>query len=314
MLPGLHRWSRSLPRLSWILAICVASAWCDELRVAEIAPGIYLRQGLQEDASAQNRGRIANLGFIVGDSRVAVIDAGGSLAEGKELLRAVRRVTQLPIGYLILTHMHPDHVLGAGAFANEGVEIVGHANLADALIRRRRPYLDGVRARLGADAEGTSLAMPDSMVEVGTVRYLDLGGRNLALYAHPTAHTNNDLSLVDSKTGALWLSDLLFVDRVPVIDGSLLGWLRVMDGLEGLHASIVVPGHGPAGSDWEAALGDQRRYLETLARGVREEIRRGGSIRRAVESVGLGERDNWLLFDRYHGRNVTAAFVELEWE
>ena len=103
------------------------------LEVTEIAPGVYLRPGVQEVADAHNLGHIANLGFIVGDERVAVIDSGGSWAEGEALLAAVRAATNLPVAYLILTHMHPDHVLGSGVFADAGVEVVG---------RRRLPRLD----------------------------------------------------------------------------------------------------------------------------------------------------------------------------
>jgi quinoprotein relay system zinc metallohydrolase 2 len=280
----------------------------------EIAPGVYFRLGVQEVADAHNRGHIANLGFIVGAKRVAVIDSGGSFTEGEAVLRAVRQVTDLPVAWLILTHMHPDHSLGAAAFAEQGIEIVGHANLGDALSRRREAYLNPVRAYLGSAATATRIVLPDTLVALGEVRELDLGGRVLQLRAYPTAHTNNDLSIYDRQTGLLWLSDLLFVDRIPVVDGSLLGWLRLIDGLAGLQPAMVVPGHGPVRSDWRADLERQRDYLDALATGVRRVIRAGGDLRRAVETVGQGERDRWLLFDDYHGRNVTAAFVELEWE
>ena len=132
--------------------------------------------------------------------------------------------------------------------------------------------------------------------------------------AYPTAHTNNDLTVFDEKTGTLWLSDLLFIKRIPVIDGSLLGWLKVMDGLQKLDVKRVVPGHGPVAVDWKPALADQRRYLQTLATGIRDILAHNGTIDEAVKSVGQEERGNWLLFDEYHGRNVTAGFVELEWE
>lgn len=300
--------------LSALLAGSSAGSQEDRLAFTEIAPGVYLRPGVQEVADETNRGHIANLGFIVGRERVAVVDSGGSRAEGEAILRAIRQVTDLPVAYLILTHMHPDHVLGAGAFADAGIEIIGHANLADALVRRRTFYVDAALEHLGKQAEGTEVALPTSGVAAGQVRELDLGGRALELRGYPTAHTNNDLTVLDRTTGTLWLSDLLFVERIPVIDGSLLGWLRVMEGLVEADAVTVVPGHGPVGSDWKSALERERRYLDILAEGVRREIRSGGDIRRAVETVGQGERDNWLLFDDYHGRNVTAAFVELEWE
>lgn len=286
----------------------------DELEVTEIAPGVYLRAGVQQVADVDNHGHIANLGFIVGGKRVAVIDAGGSRAEGEALIRAVRVVTNLPIAYLILTHMHPDHVLGSGAFDDQAVEIVGHANLADALVRRQAFYVDAALEHLGEQAQGTRVAMPDTGVPAGETLELDLGGRVLKLRGYPTAHTNNDLTVLDRNTGLLWLSDLLFVERIPVIDGSLLGWLAVIDQLAQSEAESVVPGHGAHGADWQAALARQRAYLQTVAEGVREQIRAGGTIARAIETVGQEERDQWLLFDDYHGRNVTAAFVELEWE
>ncbi len=284
----------------------------EALPVAELAPGLYLHQGAQQEASAANGGAIANIGFVVGSQRVAVIDTGGSLRNGEALRQAIRRVTDRPIAYVILTHMHPDHVLGTAAFEQDVPEIIGHARLADALARRGDFYLERAREFLGEAAAGTRIILPTSGVE--ETRELDLGGRVLELRAHPTAHTNNDLSVLDRETGTLWLSDLLFVERTPVLDGSLLGWLGVMTTLASAAPTRVVPGHGPVPDDWRAALAAQRRYLEGLAEGVRAVIRRRGTIEEAVAKVGREEQPNWLLFDDYNGRNVTAAFVELEWE
>ena len=297
-----------------LLALVVApvQSHSEVLSVVELAPGLYVHQGAQQDASAANGGDIADIGFVVGAERVAVIDTGGSLRVGQALRQAIRRVTDLPIAYLILTHMHPDHVLGAAAFDEDAPEIIGHANLPDALTRRGDFYLERARESLGESADGTRVVMPGSVVE--DRRELDLGGRVLELRAYPTAHTNNDLSVLDRETGTLWLSDLLFVERIPVLDGSLLGWLRVMDRLAEADLTRVVPGHGPVPGDWRAALAAQRRYLEGLAEGIRGVIRRRGTIEEAVATVGRDEAGNWLLFDDYNGRNVTAAFVELEWE
>ncbi len=241
-----------------------------------------------------------------------MIDTGGGLREGEALRAAIRRVTELPIGYVILSHMHPDHVLGTAAFDGDAPQIVAHANLADALARRADHYLARVREDLGEAAAGTRVVLPTR--SIATDDEIDLGGRVLELHAYPTAHTNNDLGVVDRRTDTLWLADLLFVERTPVLDGSLLGWLKVMDGLAQVKASRVVPGHGPVLEDWRPALDAQRRYLQALADGVREVINRRGTIEDAVASVGRDEAGQWLLYDDYHGRNVTAAFVELEWE
>ncbi len=298
--------------LLWALLIAASPAWADPLAMAEVAPGIYLHAGVQEVAAPANQGHIANLGFVVGAERVAVIDTGGTLAEGLALREAVRRVTALPIAFVIVTHVHPDHVLGAAAFESDQPEFIGHLNLPDALARRGEFYRERALADLGEAAAGTRVLVPGSTV--ATTRELDLGGRTLELRAHPTAHTNNDLSVLDYQTGTLWASDLLFVDRVPVIDGSLLGWLRVLDDLDRGPYNRLVPGHGPVPDDWHAAIAAQRRYLEAIAQGVRAVLRRRGTLEEGVATVGLEESGRWLLFDDYHRRNVTAVFVELEWE
>lgn len=300
--------------LSLLLATYVSALQAADYPVVEVAPGVYMRPGLQEVTSAHNHGHIANLGFIVGKARVAVIDTGNSYEEGLELRKAIRAVTALPIAYVILTHMHPDHTLGSTAFDRDGAVFVGHAQLKDALIRRQSYYLKRAEEVLGSAAEGSGVVYPSQTVDIDQTLDLDLGGRRLELHAYPTAHTNNDLTVYDVNTGTLWLSDLLFINRIPVVDGSLLGWLRVMDGLQRLEVKRAVPGHGPLVADWKQALADQRRYLQSLATGIRRIIHDNGTIQQAVESVGQEEKGNWLLFDEYHGRNVTAGFVELEWE
>ncbi|MCP3870724.1 MAG: quinoprotein relay system zinc metallohydrolase 2 [Gammaproteobacteria bacterium] len=280
--------------------------------MVEVTDGIYVRFGLQQEPTTENQGRIANVGFILGRQRVAVIDTGNSLVEGLDLRAAIRRVTHLPIAYVIFTHMHPDHVLGAAAFVQDDPEFIGHVQLADALTRREPFYLEAARQLLGDDFEGTRVVLPGSPVSGS--RKLDLGGRIIELEAHPTAHTNNDLTVYDPASGTLWLSDLLFIGRIPVIDGSILGWLRQMERLSARDIGLVVPGHGPVTHRWMDALAAQRRYLKKVVTGIREVIRNNGSITQAVSQVANGERENWLLFEENHGRNVTTSFVEIEWE
>jgi glyoxylase-like metal-dependent hydrolase (beta-lactamase superfamily II) len=101
---------------------------------------------------------------------------------------------------------------------------------------------------------------------------------------------------------------------VPVIDGSLLGWLVAMAALRAQAAARVVPGHGPASASWPDALQPLERYLIRLRDEIRALIAAGGTIEQAVASIARDERSRWQLFDFYHPRNVTAAFTELEWE
>ncbi len=142
---------------------------------------------------------------------------------------------------------------------------------------------------------------------------LDLGNRVLTLRAWRVAHTDNDLTVLDELTQTLFSGDLAFVGHIPVVDGSLRGWLASLEPLARIPADRVVPGHGPLAS-WPLALRDERRYLERLAQDCRALIARGARLAEAAESAGLEERSHWELFEAYNARNATAAFAELEWE
>lgn len=298
--------------LTLLGASSFARAQQPELPVNEIAPGVFVHSGKTALMTRENAGAIANIGFIIGENAVAVIDSGGSVREGRQLLAAIRARTDRPVRYVINTHGHPDHVFGNAAFVQDGTSFVGHRNLPRALATRGPFYIDAFRRIMGGQLVDEVRMVPPTIL-VEDITTLDLGSRTLTLRAWPVAHTDSDLTVLDEKTRTLFAGDLVFLSHTPVLDGSLRGWLRVIDALVTLPAQRVIPGHG-AVSDWPAALADQRRYLQTLASDVRALVTSGKPITAAADTAAATERSRWQLFDDFHARNATAAFSEIEWE
>jgi len=300
-----------LTALAMLATATASRAQQQELPVNSIADGIFAYNGQTAQMTRENDGAIANVGFIVGEDAVAVIDTGGSVREGRQLMAAIRARTGKPIRYVINTHAHPDHVFGNGAFVQDGTTFIGHANLPRALAERGQFYLDAFRRTMGDQLIDEIRIVPPTLLVNGTLN-LDLGRRSLVLRAWPAAHSDCDLTVLDEKSGTLFAGDLVFLAHTPVLDGSIRGWLRALDELGALPAQRVVPGHGPV-SGWPAALADERRYLQMLAADVRGLIARGKPIAAAGTAAG-SERSRWELFDDFNTRNATAAFSEIEWE
>jgi quinoprotein relay system zinc metallohydrolase 2 len=312
--------AHALIRLSALSACVLAAQLATRLgaedapfALSEIAPGLFVHIGAIATMTPANQGAIANVGFVVGAQAVAVIDTGGSVQEGRAFLAAIRAHTSLPIRYVINTHMHPDHIFGNAAFAAADTTFVGHKNLPRALSTHGPFYLQAFRRLLGSELmDEVQIIAPTALVD--TMSELDLGGRRLTLEAWPAAHTDNDLTVFDPTSSTLFAGDLLFVEHLPVLDGSLRGWMQVLDALQQRRVTHVIPGHGPPGDDWHAALAAEQRYFERLAGDLRAAIARGDPLATAAARAAQSERPRWQLFEDYNARNATAGFSQLEWE
>ena len=307
-------------RICLVLSLCglrpITAAAQDAptpLTFEKVADGVYVHHGLVEQTTPQNQGAIANIGFVVGNDAVAMIDSGGSVEEGEAALAGLKAVTDKPVRYLVNTHMHPDHVFGNQVFKTAGATIIGHRREPAALASRADSYAVSMAEQLGPQLIGeVKITPPDETVT--DTRDIDLGGRILHLKAWSTAHTDNDLTVLDEQTETLFAGDLVFLEHTPVVDGSILGWLKLTPELKAIPATRVVPGHGPVSAPWPQAIEPQTAYLENLASDLRADIRDGVPIAEASAKAGESQRDKWKLFDDYNPRNATAAFAELEWE
>ncbi|MEM7746566.1 MAG: quinoprotein relay system zinc metallohydrolase 2 [Pseudomonadota bacterium] len=310
------KWTAAHEGLTVSSPACIAS---DELAdhvaplaVTQVASGVFVHKPPHGIPNPDNAGDLANLGFVIGEKSVAVIDAGGSRHVAERLYSAIRARTDLPISAMILTHVHPDHSLGASLFQEAGATVIGHPNLELSLANRAESYSSAMQRLMGPKAYlGTRIVGPDET----SVLTVDLGERALTIsYISEIAHSDTDLTVMDQQTGILFAGDLVFAGHTPALDGSILGWQRVLDEMTRRTFTRVVPGHGPPALAWPGGADAMRAYLSAITEETRAAIANGEPMSRAVRHIGEQERSNWELFDEFNQRNATTAYKELEWE
>ena len=294
------------------LSLALAGGESEPFNLQKLADGIYLHSGVHVEFTDPRHDDIANIGFIVGNNCIAVIDTGGSVAIGQQLLLSIREISKLPICYVINTHVHFDHILGNLAFSQESPRFVGHAQLTDAVEQNRDFFLQQFNADLGATPNRNSIIGPDLTVD--KTMDLDLGDRTITLKAYPAAHSHTDLTVFDQQTKTLWTGDLVFRERIPSLDGKLKGWLAVLETLQNEAVDLAIPGHGTTSDDWPQTYAAEEAYLTMLLNDTRKAINKGQFLEEAVDNIGKEKKREWLLHEQHHSRNVTKAFTELEWE
>lgn len=280
--------------------------------LSQVAEGIYVHHGKHLDIDDGYQGDICNLGVIIGTQAIAVIDSGGSTHTGQQLLQAIRKISTLPVKYVINTHVHPDHTYGNAAFLAEQPHFVGHEKLANTMLLRKDQYQALNRRLLGETGETSLTIVPDMAVKQTLT--LDLGDRTLTLQAYAVAHTHTDLTVHDDKTNTLFTGDLLFAQRTPVVEGDIKGLIQALEGMQQQSWQLIVPGHGQESTDQATLIGNALRYLRLLLKDVRTSIQKGISMEQTMETAAASEHDQWLLFEIANRRNVNVIYPQLEWE
>ena len=276
----------------------------------ELAPGVYAVVG---DTGRGVEGR-PNAGFVVTADGVVVIDALASPRQGEQLLATIRRITHLPVKWLVLTHHHPDHHFGAVVFRKEGARVIAHPDrrvLAgeggeDALIA------DWVRV-VGLDAmRGFEFAdLPDRPVTATDT--LRLGGRTI-LITHPGAgHSAGDLLVWLPKERVLFAGDVLVEDGVSmVVDGNSDELLRVLGVVDSLHPNMVVPGHGAMPAQPADPVQKTRAYLKGLQAEMRGAVEAAVPMRRALDALPPADSTRPVSLNSRRRRNAARVYVEEE--
>jgi glyoxylase-like metal-dependent hydrolase (beta-lactamase superfamily II) len=275
-----------------------------------VAPGVYAMLGNGEAVAPENRGMVANNGFIVGASGVTVIDTGSSYRYGRAMLDAIRAVTPLPVELVIITHQAPEFVFGASAFRDRDIPILAHRRTAELIRDRCAICLKNLQRTLGEEEmSGSRVTVPDRTID-GATR-IDSGGRELQLLHFGPASTPGDVAVLDTATGVLFAGGLVSIGRIPELRNEQIpGWLDTLRRLRELDIHAVVPGFGPL-----AKRDDMMRtgaYLRELDASVRRAFAAGLGLSAAMHEAQAADFRGWKLYAIAQPQNVQRLYLQME--
>ncbi len=299
------------PRLAVALLVLVsANGAVPDFQLQKIGSGIWAAIVNDEGLAG------GNAGFVIGDDGVAVIDTFQDPRPAKALLGEIRKLTPLPIRFVVNTHYHLDHVNGNDVFAAAGATIVAHRNVRDWMRTENMKMLDPpVTPEKKARVE--SLTLPavvyDSRIE------LYLGSRRINVRYYP-GHTGGD-SLVSITGGSrpgdgpvVFCGDMLWKEHVPnLIDATTKAWVESLDAMQKDYGpSTWVPGHGGVANAQDVLT--FRKYLADLRAGVRREQAAGKSGDALVQALLPGLKatyGTWGFFNDYAAAGIDQTAQEL---
>ncbi len=291
------------------------------LPVYEVAPNTFFFFGNIAEVDEANRGSNANAGFVVTDEGVVVIDSLGSPALGKRLIATIREKTDKPVRYLILTHNHPDHAYGSAAFtALPGVKVIGSAGM--------RKYVDSDRMEssvayrrtfIAEDMKDFDLRLPDIEVaaEPGAKKEISLGGETFEIHSIGNVHSDGDLVVYQKKAKVLWVSDLVFNQRVTFIaDGHSENILKAQEWLLSHFPDVrlMIPGHGSAQTPPFPMVAKTRDYIERLRKTMGDAVENEVELQDAVDAGDFEDWKNVRMYGLNHRKNLNFVYTEMEQE
>ncbi|MEM2459657.1 MAG: MBL fold metallo-hydrolase [Candidatus Hadarchaeales archaeon] len=283
--------------------------WVEEPKTIELSPGVY--------AYLQPKGEwfVNNTGFLVGKREVVVIDSVASVKRAERFLAEIRRITDLPIKYLINTHAHPDHLWTNHLF-HPSLTIC-HSKCREETLREREVDPSLYLALFPElEVEGVKVCPQDLTFEQSLTLYQETeeGEREIRMIHPGPAHTRGDLFLHLPEEGVVFCGDLLFSPPCTpfVLMGSVRGSIKTLELLRNLQARVYVPGHGPL--SWGGkALEEAREYLEMIWREAERGLKEGKSVEEVIRGLELGKYASWRERERLLG-NLERAYRELRGE
>ena len=249
--------------------------------LSEVAPGVHFRLG------DVGRGQ-CNGGYIICDDYVVAIEAPSPEASA-EMFDEVKKLSDKPVRFLIITHGHWDHDGGIDVFTERGVTVICNEKL-------RKRYIENNKS-------GSYIGVADQLA-------LTDNGKTIELFTTGTVHSTTDMFTFLPEEGVLFTGDSVVNNHSPWMgECDIQNWIDTLGILDKLEIKTVCTGHGPkAGHE---VIGRLASYFVNLRDEVGYQISQGRTLETTLQQVDVLERKEWLVDENAFGDHIKAVYTQL---
>jgi len=274
-----------------------------DFTVKKIGEGVYA--AVSRDGSKSG----SNAGFVVGSNGVLVVDTFVNPASARDLLAEIRKITNLPVRFVVNTHYHLDHTGGNSVFAEAGATIVAQRNLRGWLRTENLKFF-GATPKPEDKARVESLTLPD-MVYTDAIDIF-LGTRKVEV-RYMLGHTGGDSVVIVPDANVVFGGDLVWQKHLPnLIDATTADWIKTLEKLLADHGSATfVSGHGDVATPQDVR--DFHDYLVSLRDFIAKAQAAGKSDQDLMDTVSAQVKEKYgeWKFQQFLPRNIQQTSAEL---
>ncbi len=286
------------------------------MKLIKVEENLYMVRGHDGLLSKENKGFISNAFAILTDEGWIVIDSLTTPELAREFIKLIKKESDKPILYLIVTHYHLDHWYGAKAFKEEKARVVGHRNLREVYESGEAERVLEVQSQVFKGILGSvKLVPPDITVAEGKSFSIHIGQDTFEIKALKPAHTNTDIVVYWKNRKVLFVGDLVYKDRIPFMgdrNASSKGWLKVLEELKKYDAKIILGGHNypldRSAIDWTY------NYIKFVRDTVKKLKEEGYFIDEIKQAFKGNPYEKVKMYEVFHNKNVYKVFNELDLE
>ncbi len=301
----------------WLLAGLLAiagTAQAVEVTFKPVADGVYAYVGDTEGRTYDNEGLNANIGLVVTPAGAVLIDSGATFQSARKIHEAAKKVTTLPVKWVINTGGQDHRWLGNGYFKAQGAEILAHANAEADMKARALEHMNALKPVLKERLDGTEPILPTRFLKEADTR-LVLGGVVIEVKHRNGGHTPGDSLVWLPQKQVLFSGDVVYVDRtlglLPV--SKTRTWLASFAVIDELQPAVIVPGHGRV-TTLAQAQAETRDLLQALREHMGKAVEAGTDISAAVKSFNVAPFKHLKHADVWIPQLANRTYLEMEQE